>query len=458
MYPPQLLAGARTVAQVAIHFDELKPAALALRDLGTASARGYFAPLEDDQVRQLLVTYWHARNALYDLVVSFRRDETLAGEWRPAAFLVAYSAAVLLVDAARFLRETFRDTPIVRARLNEPDESFGLPANIYDQVQHSLTGLRNAWHLYHAQRYFDTHSAELKAIAAREPFDAAWRILERHEERVRVPASRFASAMGKVRAREIASAVDQALVGRAIYGLLKLSGTLVADRYTRLGHCPSLPVEIRQQITAQLRPGDVMVTRKEHALTNYFLPGYWPHAILYLGQPAELQGMGLHNLPHIQPRWARLLAADGQEPRRVLESMRDGVFIRPLDSPFSNDAIVVLRPVLSPGQIAEGLSRGLAHEGKPYDFDFDFTRSDRLVCTEVVYRSYDGLGGMRFSLTRRAGRMTLAAVDLLGMAIARRGFEIVRVYAPTFSPDLLTGTRAQEVLAATLGERMKAEG
>ena len=31
------------------------------------------------------------------------------------------------------------------------------------------------------------------------------------------------------------------------------------------------------------RPGDVLVVRKEYAATNYFLPGYWPHAALVIG-------------------------------------------------------------------------------------------------------------------------------------------------------------------------------
>ena len=81
---------------------------------------------------------------------------------------------------------------------------------------------------------------------------------------------------------------------------------------------------------------------------------------------------------------------------------------------------------------------------------FDFTRSDRLVCTEVIYRAYDGIGGLHFDLTRRAGRMTLAAVDLLQMALARQGFEAVAVFAPSYAPELLAGGQAEEILSRTL--------
>ena len=95
------------------------------------------------------------------------------------------------------------------------------------------------------------------------------------------------------------------------------------------------------------------------------------------------------------------------------------------------------------------MARGMFHTGKSYDFDFDFTRADRLVCTEVVYRSYSGVNGVRFDLTRRAGRMTLSAEDLIGMAISGRHFDVVATYAPPDYDELKTGAPASEVLQAT---------
>jgi hypothetical protein len=205
-----------------------------------------------------------------------------------------------------------------------------------------------------------------------------------------------------------------------LYGLQELFSRIASDISTLPTHRPGLPPAVRERLLGMLQRGDVMVVRKEHALTNYFLPGYWPHAAMYLG--------------------------DGV----VLESMKDGVWRRPIDSPFASDAIAVLRPALDASLIDEAIARGLTHEGKPYDFDFDFTRSDRMVCTEVVYRSYEGLGGLAFALTPRAGRMTLSAEDLLGMALAGSGFAPLAVYVRDGGSDLAMQDDAAALLKRTM--------
>jgi hypothetical protein len=273
-------------------------------------------------------------------------------------------------------------------------------------------------------------------------------LVERLVERVRISPSRFARAAVRVRSGRAARKVTQQF-GRVLYRLQQMVSSMVSEVYTRPGHHPCLPAAVQQQLSEIVQPGDVLMTRKEFALTNYFLPGYWPHAALYLGAAEELRALGVHQHEHFASRWERLLHVDPLQPRRVLEAMKDGVWIRSLASPLSSDAVGVLRPKLSREQIAIGLTRGMFHEGKAYDFDFDFTRSDRLVCTEVVYRSYDGLGGLRFPLTRRAGRLTLAAEDIIRLALDGQGLEPVAAYAPAFAPCVVVGDQAADALRAT---------
>jgi hypothetical protein len=231
-----------------------------------------------------------------------------------------------------------------------------------------------------------------------------------------------------------------------MYGLQKWGGLLLADKYVRIGHRPALPPEIVGQLADRLRPGDVIIVRKEYALTNYFLPGYWPHAALYLGTPDLLKELESDVPVEHQARWHSLLQTLERGTHHVVESMKDGVHVRKLASPFASDSAVILRPRLAAGDVALALTRCLAHKGKPYDFDFDFRRADRLVCTEVVYRALEGVGDIQLPLTTRAGRPTLSGSDLIHMAIARTSFDPVAVYAPLLRPGITTDTVAIDVL------------
>ncbi|MDA1049989.1 MAG: YiiX/YebB-like N1pC/P60 family cysteine hydrolase [Planctomycetota bacterium] len=451
MKATDLEPGLRTVVQMAEYFRELKSRAAGIAERITPQERGYFTTLEDDDTRAVLVSYWHARNALLDLITSFQDDRDLDDASRREAFLIAFAAALLLVDAARFLREVADQRPIVRSKFNEPAPQFGVPGGVYDAVQKSLVSARHGWHLYHAIHYFNEHEAELRGIG-RDTADAPLlACIDELRHRLDVSITQFADAKLRTRADQVLRQVGRTVIGRALYGIQKLAGSLAADKYLRYGHRPGLPTDVAGQIRKLLLPGDVLVVRKEYALTNYFLPGYWPHAALYLGDTESLADMGLHEQEHVKPRWAKLLEADSTSEGHVLESMRDGVNLRTLSSPFASDSIVVLRPSVSREDLGTALARGLAHEGKPYDFDFDFRRADRLVCTEVVYRSFDGVGSINIPLVQRAGRPTLSGSDLIQMGINETNFTPVAVFAPLLAPGVVVGSQARSVLIA--GER-----
>jgi hypothetical protein len=449
MTPEEITAGARTVSHLTDYIEELKQAVGELIQGARATGRGYFTPTEEEAVRQLQISYWQSRAALFEVIGSFRQDSDLAEEHRPAAFLVAYGAAVLLVDAARFFREQFEPLPLIRRKLNEPAPDFGIPAGTYDTVQKSLTSSLHAWHLYHALQYSKEHAAELRARAADPLLAPVLAAVERLQSRLDVPVAEYLAARARVRTRRAIGRMRYGLLSRAIYGLQKLVASMVSDVHTRPGHRPHLPQAIARQLSELIEPGDVLITRKEHAATNYFLPGFWKHAALYLGTPAALERLGIADHPNVRPRWSRLLSPEELQPRRVLEALKDGVWIRSVHTPLAADAVAAIRPRLASSDVAAALCRGLLHEGKPYDFDFDFTRADRLVCTEVVYRSYEGIGRMSFRLTRRAGRLTLSAEDLVRMALERAHFEPLAVFAPDRSPGLLSGNEAKAALEQT---------
>lgn len=71
------------------------------------------------------------------------------------------------------------------------------------------------------------------------------------------------------------------------------------------------------------------------------------------------------------------------------------------------------------------ISSAYAFLGNPYDFSFDFNDASLQVCTELIYRAYDGVDGISFELTERAGVMTLSAEDVARTATLTKALKII---------------------------------
>jgi hypothetical protein len=199
---------------------------------------------------------------------------------------------------------------------------------------------------------------------------------------------------------------------------------------------------------------------------------------LFLGRPGDLASCGIADHEHVRPRAAQLAAitpltgvlmpneanawSDGDEHPCILEAMKDGVKIRSINSALNSDSVVVIRPLLDASQVGCAMAQALMHEGKAYDFDFNFGQSHRLVCTEVVYRAYEGVGGIQFNLRRHVGRFALAASELVSMALEKRHFELVAVYSPAHAATVQSAEAAIEVIrrvqAARAGAPPPSEG
>ena len=339
----------------------------------------------------LLVGYWQSRNALLELVYEIKDDGRTYGKHGDRLFLVGFAGALALLDAAMFLMEFCRDRPVVKAKLNEPNEELGIPAGVYNRVQASLHGVKNAWHLHHAVSYFHKNEGRiLENCQESALFQSLHEIVEQLRHRIDMPDASFQKSRLKNKLVFYAGFLRRNLVGKAIYSLQKVGGIALAEKYIKPKHTPSLPDQIRSELLDILEPGDVILCRKEFAVTNYFLPGYWPHAALFLGTADEVSDISDSKVAQIESLWEELAPNGDSSIDRVLEAKADGVRVRSTDSPFDSDSVLILRPKLLPDQIGAALLNGLSHIGKVYDFGFDLARADRLVCTEVVYRSYDG--------------------------------------------------------------------
>lgn len=424
-------------------------ALLATRDarvgLEEVVARGHFRPAAEERLMAWFGRFLSIRTGLWEVIEEVGapidgdpgRIET---DGHRRCFVLGYAAACLVVGLDRHLVEDFATDALLQRKLNEGDAARRIPRKQFTAAFKSLGSPSNAWSMYEAMRFADRNRPALSALAddARVgSLVAALPALEAHlDASKRGYWKRLVGYRDHSLRRRLASGTQ-----RTTFAFLASSGRMVAE--LRDQHTPKrVSPAIRAELAKQLRPGDVIVTRHDRALSNLFLPGYWPHVALYVGSNQDREALGIEVDDQRAALW--------QGEIRTLEALKDGVRLRPLSETLAVDAVAILRPRLAEHHIAEAIGRALQHEGKRYNFDFDFFRADRLVCSEVIYRAYDGVAGIELPLQERAGRPTLSAEDLLDLAVEERWFHCLALYGATTCPEnLVTSPDARNKLATS---------
>jgi hypothetical protein len=432
--------GARTVLGAA----DAARAGLALPFLPAAAARGYFTPAEDETVRLRYSQYLSARAALLSTLSTLEQAcSPAAGGWhaRLPAFTVAFAAACLLLRQARGLADLAAREPLLARKLDEASQGHGLPRKTFARMFRATTDPVRLLLFRRAADFYEKHRSEIERLGADPELSPVLRLLGEEEkwiERRRRDILRRRLGYGWFTfLRSHRSAWK-----KSVFGFFEGSGRAVAELKQPGIKPPGAPKRVsgghRAEILRLARPGDIFLTRHDDALSNLFLPGFWPHAAFFLGSEAQRAELGL-----AAPAG---LARRARDPVVFLEAKKDGVRFRPAEDTLEVDAFVVLRPPLAGAELAAVLERGMRHEGKLFDFSFDFRNADRLACTEVIYRAYHGGGDLAFSLVETGGRLCLPAEVLIAQAL-EQGFRVVATCG-VGRDEIVTGTRAELLLHA----------
>ena len=379
-------------------------------DSRAAEARGYYDPVEDERLRDTYARYLAMRFAVWEAIdragLHFKRFRGRRNRLDPQdlhAFAVAYAGAVLIVRTGELLIDLAVDRDIVWQKLDEAEDRYGIPRKRFTRLFRQLTSARRMRPYYAARDYFDRNREAVMAVLEAVGDDDIAEVLVA----LNLPDAargdhlrRYSRFVRHQIRRNGWSALRQ-----LVFDVFETTGSAVADIRIPLIKPPRAPKRITTaqvaRLRALLRPGDVLVTRHDDAMSNLFLPGFWPHSALYIGPQ------------------------DADPAIDVLEAKKDGVLTRALSETLQVDSCVVLRPTLTGEDVERAIARGLSHAGKLYDFVFDFATSDRLVCTEVIYRSYHGVGPVEFRLEPISGRYCLSAEALLNQGIGAGWFDVV---------------------------------
>lgn len=401
-----LLAVIGGLAELEMRFHKFESALL-------AGERSYYRPDDDDEIRRMLISYLSLRTALLRTVWSYQRHAEVEPERaRLRALLLHYTAAAVAYDySARFVL-AFDGHPAAIRKLNEGEPRWDLPAGTYDRIRANLghvahrRWLEDGWKNYHATL------PRWTALGLRtpEPYATFHRAIGTAGENT----ARLSEKLFHYKLQTALADVGKFTRG-GWYRASSAVSTLIGDTRIRAprGHAGLVTPELLAGLHARMQPGDIVIERRNWYLSNAFLPGYWPHSALYVGTAADLRTLGLETDPRIAKHLEEFARADASgHPPAIIEAVSEGVVFTSLDHSIGEaDSIAVLRPRLTAEQTKEVIARAFSHAGKPYDFDFDFFSGDKLVCTELVYRSCGNL--IEFPLVDILGRKTLPAVEIV---------------------------------------------
>jgi permuted papain-like amidase YaeF/Yiix C92 family enzyme len=414
----QLEADAAMLREVFAGFDRLEVMYEEASQIMSPGRRGYFTPEEDNQIRAMLLAYRNYRLACWDVIwryKDFDRRHTTA--WDLRRFIAGYAAALRLFQKSLRLVEIAEFDPMLRRKLNEPDRKYDLESGFFEDVLVSYSSVYNYLRMVVAGGFWRRHRRRVRELGLEEDPVVGWLVPAITRER-RVLQGKFWQILGKRLRRDWGAAWRLFL--RPVRMLPHQSFTGVARIMANLENVSKYQRGIGNRALAHigglLAPGDVLLIRTEDSITAALLPGFWTHACIYAGTVRDLERLGLLEHPHVS-RLSGVFARLGPHAL-VVEAVPRGCRVHTLEYALRADDLMVLRPNVDQHAVRDSLLEAFSHVGKPYDFEFDFNVSSRIVCTELVYRSLHGRGPISFQLTRRLGRFCLSPDDIVEQQLA----------------------------------------
>lgn len=349
------------------------------------------------------------------------------------AFLMGYAAwMVQYKHGLEFIDLTVPSVPL-EVLLDEGSSEAEIPPRSFEQLKFNIIHVKAVGRFLGGQLYYKTQRKALGESSCATQTACQWSedIVKRYYDQAKGQLRQRAAVQFSYNAFDIARDFSF----NAWFPVQSAVAEWMGDTKVRRLHQHLISEAQIQQMQPSLQPGDIIVARHNWYLSNVGLPGFWPHAELYLGSAQELKAY-LDNdevsaaLPELEGRkfseymaqtfpkaWAQYEAqVDAGHPLRVLEAVSEGVVLSPLERAAGADYVGVMRPKFDKAAKARAIIKAFGYFGRPYDFNFDFLTEEVLVCTELVYKAWQpgqDHPGLKLSLVNVMGRPTLPANEIV---------------------------------------------
>jgi hypothetical protein len=339
------------------------------------------------------------------------------------AFALSFAALCAQVDAGLRLLAALDGKRLLPVLFDEAMPQLGLPARTFSGLRKQLGRARDLFLIPLGNQWYKRWISE--HASADEPMAPLVELLEplrkRAEGRVLTPTT-----------KGVENELD-VLKGEMFqrwFPLQKNFATWAGD--TRVARQERRLISDAQlaEFKSRLEPGDIILERRNWYISNIGLPGFWPHAALFVGSRAQILKF-FAAVPELKPAfgdlsqhfartypkaWQSLGERDAAGHEHcVIEAISEGVSTASLEHSCAADYVAALRPRVPALVRARAIERALAYWGRPYDFNFDFATDDQIVCSELVVKAYEGstdLPGLNIPYVELVGRRAVPPTEI----------------------------------------------
>ena len=398
------------------------------------------------EVSALLHSFFQARDDLWKIVADYSPDNEIQGDdpqQRQRRAILFTTALLLRHQMSIRFAVTYKADRTLEKYLNQQDDTYGIPANLIVQVNEQLIDPSYQGYIASAM---DGH--EYDTVRTNENSPATTKALQELIAKAKATIAENPEYAFSDNVKAALSEAKRHSVNTYLT-IQQFVATQIGDfriKQTEDITNHKIDSEKVDQFHELLKPGDILIERRDWYSSNAFLPGYWPHGALYIGTPKELDDTLLNKvieklnsmaekekmhetsetpsvdgLTHADRMFALVedLKKGGNEKlnsRQIMEAISEGVYHNTVDHSIGEaSSVFALSPHVKPHERAKAIAAAYFYEGREYDFNFDFETPNTLVCTEVIYRCYGGNASnatLRFPIITVMGRKTLPAHEL----------------------------------------------
>ena len=427
MSPQEIAIDLRVIRSLTPQMEKTNQQFVLFHSLGGWRERGYFNPEETDELEGLLFGFVTGHTALWDIVNSYGGPEQLLDDVEMAnhAELAVMTAVLLLAIHTAELVATFADDPIAIREINQDFFRSRISFGTYDRMREKVTDPEMLQVIGDLKVQYANEIARSDSACTSLPVDqnVCTSLIEQlpallqEAENQLFEVARVFPSYAESKHNTIKDYNDQHLDRYKVRAVLFKN---VSRLKLPTAHLIKFSQAQKRQVYDLLEPGDLVLTYTAGYMSSVFIPGVFKHGIVFIGAAEQRSSLGItasqlpeaydYGLETLSKNLDQVKLPDGNEAD-IIEAVAEGVIFNNLGYVMDThiNRMLVLRPRLSEPEKQQFLLQAYTYLDEGYDFRFDFADTTYQACTELIYRSLDGKGDIKFELTELVGHVTLSA-------------------------------------------------